>query len=551
MSNEKLLLDPEHVLPIYHKHAGNKTKAAAELGIHRGTLRQMLEMWGITKPVVGGTAKALKHNILPLPEEGKVFRYILSCAQNNTKVFAKFLHNLERYRDWLGDCRIMVARLCYNKSSWSNPKSQKPGGIKAEDADELWFDPLIAPYISDDPELHGTCRWQLAPDLWWCSEMQLDVTAVRPLSDLKTYTGTDSAIFPHTKLAIEPVATVPGLPTKHCYTTGTLTYRNYIQKKAGLKAEFHHVYSAVLVEVDSNGDWWARHIVADGKGEFFDCPRGEVVKVTKDGIQQGLRAEALNWGDIHVTELPEDRMYKYWGQSSHGSSVIDSLKPKYQFFNDLFSMKSRSHHEMHSFADMLKKHIRGTERIDAELQKTADFLSLSERPDTLSVVVQSNHDRHLERYLDEVNYKHDLVNVLWFLEAQLARVKAIQSGDDGWLLLEWALQRQGCPEAVRFLRMDESFVVCKSNHPIECGLHGDIGPNGARGTVNNLSVLGSRVTKGHDHSLSARDGLWSAGVCSPDQDYRKGPGTWSVSHVVTYPSGKRAGLTERVGKLWA
>src|SRR5690606_17457923 len=106
-------------------------------------------------------------------------------------------------------------------------------------------------------------------------------------------------------------------------------------------------------------------------------------------------------------------------------------------------------------------------------------------------------------------------------------------------------------ENVRFLRIDESFVICAKNHPIECGLHGHLGPNGSRGTTANLSRMGARINKGHDHAATIRNGVYSAGVCALEQGYNQGPTSWSVSHICTYLNGKRCILTERVGRLWA
>lgn len=557
MSAPKTILPPEVVLEVYQRHQGNKTEAAKELGLHRGTLRNLVNLYGFDKrPLLGGTSKPIKNNVMPLPPKGKVKRYILSSAQNNTRVFAPFLRNLEAYAEWLRadggseSVQIMLSRFFYNKNAFNNLSKSKPGQQIPTDSD-VWFDPSIEPYVCDDPERHGTCRYVLAPDLQWCSEFQIEPTAVRPTSGLGTYTGTSSCIFPHTKLAIESVPTVPGTPTKMVFTTGSVTTRNYIQRKAGLKAEFHHVQSACLVEVTDDGSWWCRHLISDHKGEFFDIPEGNVVKVTsKEGVTVGHRTEAINWGDTHVTEMPKSRVQRYWVGTKVEPAVIDRLQPRYQFHNDLFSHRARSHHEMKSLEKMLQKYIVGDDKVDAEIKNTAEFLSIADRANCLAVVVCSNHDRHLERYLDEVDYRHDLPNIEWFLNAQLARVRAIKAGES-WMCLPWALQQAGCPETVRFLRIDESFIICR-NHPIECSLHGDIGPNGSRGSTANLANVGSRVNKGHSHTLEVRNGVWSAGTCAQDQSYNKGGvTTWSVSHILTYMNGRRVALVERAGKLWA
>lgn len=545
--SQRKIIPPEILLECYRRNEGNKRATARELGVDKDTLRKCLVLYGAdTKPVVGGTIRALKHNVLPLPPKGKVYRYLLSSAQNNTRVFAPFLKNLEAYAEWLGDCRIMVARFTYNKNAFNNPASSKPGK-QTKDSDQPWFDPAISEYVCDDPDLHGTRRWQLAPDLWWCSEMQVEATASRPLSDLATYTGEASSIFPHTRIAVEPVATLPGSPTKHLYTTGTVTASNYIQRKAGLKAAFHHEYAALVVEIDADANWWVRHLSADSKGSFYDCPSGHVVKVASGEVLEGQRAEAINWGDTHVEFIPEWRKQYYWGPGG----VKDQLKPKYEFHNDLHGFTARSHHTQNNFIARLKLFLEGKDRVDKELDNTAEFLNYANRDFCTAVVVRANHDVHPEKWLNEANYRNDLPNCLYFLRAQTAWVEATIAGEK-WMFLEWALKRLGCPEDVRFLKEGESFKICKTSHPIECGVHGHRGANGSRGSDAGLSRMGSKINKGHSHSYVKRDGLWSAGTCAEDQDYNEGqPGTWSVTHLVTYVSGKRTGLTERAGKLWA
>lgn len=548
MPTPRKIIPPEVLLEAYRRQAGNITATAKELGVDRQTVRNCLALYGADKkPVTGGSVKPLKHNVMPLPEKGKVKRYLLSSAQNNTKCFLPFLRNVEAYAKWLGDCQIMIARFSYNKNQFLNPKSQKPGTIKLADEDDCWYDENILPYVVDDPSIHGTRRWQLASDLFFCAEVNILPTATRPLSDLGNYTGTASSIFPHAKVALNSVPVMPGMNPKFTYTTGTVTGRNYVQRKAGLKAEFHHTQAALIVEVLDSGDWFVRQLVADSQGNFYDCPEGNVIRVVAGSIEEGHRAEAVSWGDLHVAELPEDRMHRYWGKDS----VIDRLKPKYQFFNDLFSMRSRSHHEMKSFGKMLEKHINGQESVQDEVNKTAEFLSFSEREYCTSITVCSNHDRHLEKYLDEVNYRHDLVNVEFFLRAQLDRVLTIKRGEE-WNALKWAMETAGAPETIRYLGIDESFVICSRNgHPIECGLHGDLGPNGSRGTTANLATLGARVNKGHTHVAEIRDGVYSAGCTSMRHSYNHGPSSWSISHIIVYPSGKRAIISERFERLWA
>src|SRR5690606_17224113 len=130
----------------------------------------------------------------------------------------------------------------------------------------------------------------------------------------------------------------------------------------GLKAEFHHTFAALLVEVDSSGNWWARQLVADSTGSFYDLPAGDPVKVSAGKVSTGHRVEAVNWGDTHATDLPLDRAKAYWWKGG----VIDLVRPKHQFFNDLMSFQYRGHHGR-GFSEMMRKHLAGDELVEAEM----------------------------------------------------------------------------------------------------------------------------------------------------------------------------------------
>lgn len=535
----------EEIVEAFHR-LGSKRAVATELGVARSTVQYHLDKAGVEKPVVAGRLNYIEPTDLEQPESGEIKRYILTSAQNNTRVHGKFWENLLAYAEFL-DAEIMVSRFTYDKSSYSSAKSVKPGRTPSkDDKRDAWYDAAIENYLCDDPEQHGSCRWRLAPGLVFAAEMNILPTAARPLSGLESYTGRESGIFPHAKLALESVASGKNEPTKFNYTTGTVTQRNYVQKKAGLKAEFHHAYGALIVEVQ-DGNWWVRQLNADGNGKFYDCPSIEqngAVVVENGLVYSGQELEAINWGDVHAAEIDPVQQDVNWGDGG----IIDEMSPRYQFMHDLLSFRSRSHHEMKQFGRMFQKHVEGIDSVEKEIETTAQVVQLAEREFCEMVVVNSNHDRHGERWLDECDYRKDPLNAEFFLEAQLERVRAIRQGLP-WDFHEWSLKRAGLPESVRFLSQDESFVICRrQGGGIECGMHGDQGPNGARGTTANLTKMGRRVNKGHDHTATIMDGVYSAGACAMDLTYNTGPSSWSVSHIFTYPNGKRQLVTVWNGK---
>lgn len=468
-------------------------------------------------------------------------RYIFTCAQSNTLIHEPLWNNLTALAAHYG-ASIHVSTFTYDLGSYG-VSSVKRGKAKAE-PEEPWYDDRIKPYISDDSAL-------VAPGLIWCGEMNILPTAVRPLSGLESYTGRKSGIFPHVKIAMESIPSGKFEGTKFNYTTGTVTTRNYIQKKAGQKAEFHHGYGALLVEVDSDGNWWSRQLNGDSEGTLYDLD----VRAKDGEVTTGHRVKAIQWGDIHRRLLSMEMIKLLWGSMPEGydpDNMINQLRPEYQFMEDVLDFRPRNHHDMKNFHRMYKKFVQGEDDVFAELLQTAHFLKLESNFDWCkTIVVRSNHDAAFDRWLREADYKEDLKNARFFLKSQLAFLDAIHAGDDKFLPLEWACRELGVPsDNVQFLRQDESFIICPdANGGIECGHHGDKGANGAKGSLSGFAKTGRKVNIGDKHSAGIQDGAYLAGVAGDmDHGYNEGMSSWSNSHIVTYQNGKRCIVTVWKGK---
>lgn len=513
----------QEVIEAFNSTDGNIQKTARLLGVSRTSIYHHLQTAGIKKPRTVGRITERKVSKKPKPKKGKVKRYLLTSAQNNTKVHGNFFDNLLAYANHI-DAELIVGTFTYDLSSYG-PKEVKRG--KAKHRAELDWAPEVKPFICDD-------RVELAPGLQWCGEMNTLPTAVRPLSGLQTYTQRASGIFPHAKLAAESVASAKGEPTKFNYTTGTVTQRNYIQKKAGIKAEFHHVYGALIVEVDDQQNWWVRQIVADKSGKFYDLD----LLVDKGEVTNHEGVEAITWGDIHSSSLDKTVKEVCWGKGG----MLDVLQPRYQFFHDLLSGHRINHHEWKNPHEQFRLHVDGWANFSRELSHAAEFLRGADRPWIRSIVVYSNHDEPwILRWLKECDYRKDPENAELFLELQLEKYRSIRKGVRT-NLLEVGVRSMGAPMGVRFLGEDEPFAVCRGQ--IECGMHGHLGPNGSGGTPLGLSRMGRRANTAHTHSAGILDGLYVAGTSTRlDMRFNRGPSSWSHTHIVTYPNGKRTLVT--------
>jgi len=512
----------------------------------------------IPEPRIEGQRKAKQTPTRILPKRGKVKRYLCTSAQNNTYLHEELYVNLVAFAEHMG-AEILVSRFAYQRSGlnrggdkayWSTSYSDQRMEHGVDDNTEKLYgsDRYVWPeevfnHVSDE-------RLELAPGLVWCGEWQRSPTTVNPLSGFQVYTGQKSGIFPHVKLCMESVPTSKHEPAKFNYTTGTITMRNYIQKGAGLKAEFHHCYGAALIEVDSDGDWFVRQISADSDGTFYDLD----VKVQDGKVTTGHRIESLTLGDIHEEKKdPTVHLLQ--------AAVHDALNPRNTFYHDIINFGTRNHHDSKDPFKRFKRHMSGKEDVRVEVNNAMSYISRqAERwPDTRHVLVDSNHDRALERWLRESDWKHDPVNMMFYMESVHAKLYAIANdNNDFHMLRHWWEQHDEITEFkyqgnVQFLDEDESYVICDDAHGgIECGMHGHLGANGGRGNIRSFAKMGRRANIGHSHTAGIVEGIWQAGTSSlMDLEYNKGLSSWSHSHILTYANGKRAMITMRNGKYRA
>ena len=534
MAKHNQKITPEQAIEAF-KQTGNIRAAAALLCVERSTVRRALKKAGaLQKPLVGGSLNGRKIEKASLPPKGIIKRYILTSAQNNTAVNEKFWEGLLTLADYY-DATIYVGTFTYNQNAYGKLAVKR--GTEKPHEDELWYDPKIKEYIKD-------CPVELASGLMWCGEMNILPTAADPLAGLETYTHRLSSIFPHAKVAMRSIATMPKEGTKLSYTTGAVTKRNYIQKKEGIKAEHHHRYAALVVEVNHAGNWWVRQIGMGSRSAVIQ----DLNVVVEDGkVRTHGTIEAVTWGDLHAT------IVEPW-VVEQSMDVLDTLKPKYQFIHDVLEGTSINRHVIAKGPDphyAFHRWLRGYHRVDEELKASIKVLGRYFRPWCKTIVPDSNHDDWwFKSWLSKYDYRYDPANAELFLELQNFVYKQIRSGkmSRDVSAVEQALLICGLkPGAVRFLADDEGFTIC--DRKIECAMHGHLGPDGARGTPGNLSKIGRRANTAHTHSAGIYNGLYVAGTSSKFKwTYNYGPSSWSHSHIVTYPNGMRTILTMYAGR---
>ena len=458
---------------------------------------------------------------------GEVRRWLLTAAQDDTDVHLRFWSNLQAYARHIG-AEVVVGGFTYNHALYTDHET-RTAQFAREVMPCLRFDPM-----------------ECGPVLF-CAEMNTLPTAVRPLSGLTTYAQGRTAVFPHAKLAFESVPAMPGKFVPSVMTTGACTVANYVKKKAGLKAEFHHVLGATVVEVDDTGAAWCRQISATSDGAFQDLDT-----IVRGGrISSGNRVKAVTFGDIHIPSLAPDVFGALWGRD--GGSLVEALRPEYQFIHDLMSFEMASRHVDGDPIHRARMAAAGHCGIRWQVQEGAKFLRAIERDTCRTVMIESNHDDRLMQWARKDVDRMDTGNAEYWHECNLALLRAIREGDEAFNLCRWALKNEDARalEGIDFVPMGGSFVICQDSGGIECGMHGHQGPNGSRGTAVGLAKMGTRLTIADKHSPQILDGVYIAGMSGDlDQGYNNSPSSWQRSHVVTYANGKRTLITQTPDARW-
>lgn len=461
--------------------------------------------------------------------------FVLTCAQNNTKLHEGFWASLMHYLKHR-NAQLHVSQFVYNKDGTS-ASDQRKNSTKVSDKDDLWYDPRLLPYTSIE-------SLELAPGLVWCGELNIIPTAKTPLSTLNTYTKDASGIVPHVKMHMQSIPTMKYEPVKFMYTTGTVTQRNYIQRVAGQVAEFHHVFGAIVAEVDQHGHWWVRQINADNDGGFYDLdtyysPNG--IDLTKH------RVLAVTHGDIHGLKADSYVLSAVFQEGG----ILDMLFPEYQFFHDTIDFTPRNHHNVKDPHFLFDTWNSKEDSVEREFFIAAEILDRAHRDWCKSVVIESNHDVAFTRWLKDTSAFFDPPNVDFWLRNNTVRVREVSMGRKINIFqyaLVKAYRAMKLDGTFTFVAEDDSYKIADGS--IECGLHGHLGPNGSRGSPKNLRVAGKANTA-HTHTAGIIDGVYTAGVYGNlDMGYNKGPSSWSHSLIVTYPNSKRCILTIKRGRAW-
>lgn len=439
----------------------------------------------------------------------KYKRFFITTAVLNAEADKKFLKSIRNY------CKRNKAKLlvltCLDRAS-KRSSGSKIGFVDKE---------LVNDVVTKDLQLNKN---------FIVSTIKLNAKQRNPLTGLNSVIqGTESYIFAGTKQLRKDKATANSKFPNTLLVSGAITkpeYQSnrYMSERSAYLAHYDHQISGWIVEIEDEETFYQRPVQAYKDGSFRDLN----YKYSPDGTKTKVNVEAVVYGDYHCgSTCPRAKRM--------GEEVVRLLKPNHLVIHDFFDGVSVSHHEKHNAILRALRAEAGELSLVDELQLAKSELEYLSKLAPKLVMVPSNHDEFLHRYLKRAGYIDEPHNMRISLELSLAML-------DGKDPLKYALMdKLNCKaNNVIFLERDEDFTL----RGTQLNDHMDLGPNGSRGSLKASENVHKSVIGGHSHTFGIIMNAYQAGTFTKIRlAYNRGPSSWTRGLVVLHEDGTKQAIT--------
>lgn len=359
----------------------------------------------------------------------------------------------------------------------------------------------------------------------YLSTIKTSAKQIVPITGLDRLTSQKNAtiIFGSTKQFLKYIPTNPKKVPNALMTTGAITEPNYdtdyyMSKRLSVIAENDHTLGAIIVEIEDNNIFHFRQVQASKTGSFCDLG----VEYYPNGTKKEVSDTIMVFGDAHIGKDDNkltDKMLE----------IAKELNVSEVILHDIFHADSVSHHDYGKVALSSIKANEGRSSLVREGKKVSSYLTEVSKVVPKIVIVKSNHDEHLERYLEEGRPFKDPENFYTSLDLYKT---LIEGKDPLRYLIETKLGLK--IKNIKWLKSDESY----KKYGVELGMHGHRGANGSRGSAQIFEKAVGKAITAHTHTASIMRTIFTVGIGgAKDQGYNKGLSSWTRTSALLYPNG--------------
>lgn len=473
------------------------------------TARKWCEKLGLTKPTEVTSPQyeeAKKKKV-----DGRRKRYMMTWCQSNTDINERMLDSMEVFsKEIKAEILIIPGKYSFNM-------------FESKTEGHTWHSRVVK-YLN--ATRHDICK-----TLTYCGDVKILPTGKYPLSGMEGLSGMNSAIYGSPKIHLESKPVLHGDDAKVLVTTGAISKQNYSDSKSGQHGEHYHQYGFVIVELQDNEIFHMRQVEVNKDGSFDDL----FYHVENGEVTRNDEIEGIVLGDFHYATIDHESL-------KTTLEMMDKLKPKHVVIHDLFDGQSVNPHNLRDPFYQAKLEYEGKNDLKRELDEMIDGLEVFKKFENV-VVIKSNHDLFLERFLKE-DWRRmpTLKNSLEYMELSARILKAYKTGEEFKGVIPM-LVKDKYPE-FHALGYDEPYYI---KHFAVFG-HGEKGSNGSRGGgAKNWAKFASGtdghrergVITAHTHTPSRYGNSICVGHLLLPQDYTVGsPSSWVQSNCIIHKSGK-------------
>ncbi len=437
----------------------------------------------------------------------KYKKFVITSVVNEKPVHIPFYNSIKSYCDKNDALLLLIA--CSDVASTKSPLRG-------------WtFDSILKneTFISQETQLNSR---------FYIANLLVSAKQIKPLTGLARHGENKSSwVYASPKQFLEIIPTSVNIDRspKAIMTPGAITMPNYendkyMSQRTSYIAERDHVMGALIIEIEDDKKFHYRPVQANAAGEFVDFG----LRYFPDGTTSSESC-TLVLGDWHsgstapevIASLPQ---------------LIEDANVKDIVVHDIFDGKSVNHHILNQPLKLAKRAMDGEDNLEEELIQVGNDINMFHNLiDGTLVVVKSNHDEWLERYLNEGSYTKDSTNHRLCLELAIAYL-------DGEMPLKFGVENYGYveePDRVLWLDRNDEHKIAN----MELGQHGDMGTAGKPATLESIEKDVGCAVVGHIHSPAIMRGVFRVGTSTSLQlDYnKKGASSWMHTHALVANDG--------------
>ncbi len=359
-------------------------------------------------------------------------------------------------------------------------------------------------------------------DIKVSAKMLIPITGLSRLAQKK-----GSTIVASPKQFLEYLPTSNRKTPTAMMSTGAITENNYntefyMSMRLSKIASIDHVVGAIVVEKQDDNIFHFRQLQVSDNNSICDL----YTEYFSDGTIRRTTGTTIVLGDSHAVVKDEEVFNK-------AKELISTLNPDNVVVHDISDFECISHHIKNDIVANTLNYESDFNSIEKEGEEISSYINdLTELVENEVVVVRSNHDTHLDRYLSEGRFVKDRVNFRYSLDICAKYL-------DGEIPLKHLIVNKiglNQPEKVRWLNYHDSYKV----EDVELANHGHLGSNGARGSAQNIEKCYTKSVIGHSHTPLIRRGVYQCGTLSRlVLNYTKTPSSWLHTLAIVYSNGTR------------